>query len=81
MCIVKVYTFDAKLSLSELSVAVFAATDTVTVPSEDPFTTSNVYVVSLPAKLLAAGEPLLAEPVTVTSPTTKSDTGFEKVTV
>ena len=76
-----VYTFEAKLSLLESSVVVFAATDTTTIPSEDPFTTLNVYVVPLPAKLLAAGEPLFAVPVTVMSPTEKSDTDFENVTV
>ena len=73
--------FDVRLSLSELSVAVFAATDTTTVPSDEPFTTSNVYVAPEPAKLLAAGEPPFAVPVTVMSPTAKSDTGFENVTV
>ena len=79
--IVKVYVFDAMLRLFAASFALFAATDTTTVPSEDPFTTSNVYVVPLPAKLLAAGEPLFAVPVTVMSPTAKLLTDSENVTV
>ena len=78
---VKVHVFDAILELFETSLDVPAATDTTTVPSDEPLTASNVYVVPLPAKLLAAGEPLLAVPVTVMSPTAKSDTVFEKVTV
>ena len=53
------------------SVAAPAAIVTETVPEDEPLTTSNVYVVPDPAKLLAAGEPPLAEPVTVISPTTK----------
>ena len=69
------------LSLFDASVAVPAATDTTTVPSDEPLTTSKVYVVPLPAKLLAVGVPLFAVPVTVISPTVKSDTGFENVTV
>ena len=73
--------FDAILSFPAASVAVPAATDTTTIPSEDPFTTSNVYVAPEPAKLLAAGEPPFAVPVTVMSPTTKLLTDSEKVTV
>ena len=79
--IVKVYVFDTALSFPDASVAVPAATDTTTVPSDEPLTTSNVYVSPDPAKLLAAGEPLLAEPVTVTSPTAKLLTDSENVTV
>ena len=78
---VKVHVFDSMLELLETSFAVPAATDTVTVPSDEPLTASNVYVVPLPAKLLAAGEPLLAVPVTVMSPTAKLLTDSEKVTV
>ena len=79
--IVKVYVFDTVLSFPAASLDVPAATDTTTVPSDEPLTASNVYVVPLPAKLLATGEPLLAVPVTVMSPTAKSDTDFENVTV
>ena len=79
--IVKVYVFDTVLSFPAASVAVPAATDTTTVPSEDPFTTSKVYVVPDPAKLLAAGELSFAVPVTVISPTTKLLTDSEKATV
>ena len=78
---VNVHVFDSMLELLETSFAVPAATDTVTVPSDEPLTASNVYVVPLPAKLLAAGEPPLAVPVTVMSPTVKLLTDSEKVTV
>ena len=79
--IVKVYVFDTVLSFPAASLDVPAATDTTTVPSDEPLTASNVYVVPLPAKLLATGEPLLAVPVTVISPIVKLLTDSEKVTV
>ena len=79
--------FDTVLSFPAASVALSAATLTDTVPSEDPFTTSKVYVVpELPpvpvlAKLLAAGELSFAVPVTVMSPTTKLDVDSLNVAV
>ena len=69
------------LSFPVTSVALPAATLTDTVPSEDPFTTSKVYVVPDPAKLLAAGELPFAVPVTVMSPTTKLDVNSLNVAV
>ena len=73
--------FDTVLSFPAASVAAPAATLTDTVPSEDPFTTSKVYVVPDPAKLLAAGELSFAVPVTVMSPTTKLDVDSLNVAV
>ena len=78
---VKVHVFDAMLELLETSSAAPAATDTITVPSDEPLTTSKVYVSPEPAKLLAVGEPPFAVPVTVISPTAKLLTDSEKVTV
>ena len=78
---VKVHVFDTMFELFETSVAVPAATDTTTVPSDEPRTTSKVYVAPEPAKLLAAGEPPFAEPVTVISPIAKLLTDSENVTV
>ena len=69
------------LSFPVASVALSAATLTDTVPSDDPFTTSKVYVVPDPAKLLAAGELSFAVPVTVMSPTTKLDVNSLNVAV
>ena len=59
------------LSFPAASVATPAAMLTDTVPSEEPCTTSKVYVVPDPAKLLASGEPPFAVPVTVMSPIAK----------
>ena len=73
--------FDTVLSFPAASVALPAATLTDTVPSDDPFTTSKVYVVPDPAKLLAAGELSFAVPVTVMSPTTKLDVDSLNVAV
>ena len=69
--IVNVQLSDAVLRFTAASVATPAAILTITVPSEEPCTTSKVYVVPDPAKLLASGEPPFAVPVTVMSPTTK----------
>ena len=79
--IVKSYVFDAEFAFVAASVATEEPTVTATVPSEEPFTTSNVYVVPLPAKLLATGVPLFAVPVTVISPITKLDVDSLNVAV
>ena len=79
--IVNAQVFDTRLVSKDASVATPAAMLTETVPSEDPFSTSNVYVVPDPAKLLAAGPPPFAVPETVISPTTKSLTDSANVTV
>ena len=65
--IVSSYVPDTVLLFPAVSVATPAATLTDTVPSEEPCTTSNVYVVPDPAKLLASGEPPFTVPVTVMS--------------
>ena len=78
---VSVYVVDAVLLFDDESVALFCAICTDTVPSEEPLTTSKVYVVPLPAKLLVTGVPPFAVPDTVMSPITKSDTDSENVTV
>ena len=75
------YVLDAVFLFVDESVALFCAICTDTVPSDVPLTTSKVYVVPLPAKLLATGVPPFAVPDTVMSPITKSDTDSENVTV
>ena len=72
--------FDAEFPFSDVSVAASAAMSTITVPLELT-STSNVYVVPDPAKLLAAGELSSAVPVTVISPIVKSLTVELKVAV
>ena len=72
--------FDADFPFADVSVAASDAMSTITVPFELT-TTSNVYVVPDPAKLLATGEPLFAVPVTVISPIVKSLTVELKVAV
>ena len=78
---VRLYVLDAVFLFVDESVALFCAICTDTVPSDVPLTTSKVYVVPLPAKLLATGVPLFAVPDMVMSPITKSDTDSENVAV
>ena len=80
--IVSVYVFDAELPLPRESVATLELISTITVPSDEPLTTSKVYTVpDTGLKLLATGVPPFAVPVTVISPITKSDVESLKVVV
>ena len=62
---------DAEFLFADASVAVSAVMSTITVPFELT-TTSNVYVVPDPAKLLTVGELSFAVPVAVISLIVKS---------
>ena len=77
---VRVQVFDIEFPFPAVFVAVSAAMLTMTVPLELT-TTSNVYAVPDPAKLLATGEPSSAVPVTVISSIVKSLVDVLKVAV